>query len=75
MQVAMEMLKGKHMWDLVKPPPGVNIMDLMWVYNIKWDGEGNWIKEKARVVRKGYTQQLGMDYNEMWAGVTHLELV
>ncbi len=60
MQVEMDTLKGKHTWDLVKPPPGVNIMDSRWVYDIKWDGEGNRIKDKARVVGKGYTQQLGV---------------
>ena len=41
MGTEMETLKSKHTWDLVKPPPGVNIMDSMWVYDIKWDGEGN----------------------------------
>lgn len=60
MRAEMETLKAKHTWDLVQPPPGVNIMDSMWVYDIKWDGEGNRIKDKARVVGKGYTQQLGM---------------
>ena len=75
MKVEMETLKGKHMWDLVKPLPGVNIMDSMWIYDIKWDGEGNRIKDKARVVGKGYTQQLGVDYNETWAAVTRLESV
>ncbi len=45
------------------------------VYDIKWDGEGNRIKDKARLVGKGYTQQLGIDYNETWAGVTRLESV
>ena len=29
MQVEMDMLKKKHTWDLVKPPPGANIMDSM----------------------------------------------
>ena len=75
MQVEMETLKAKHTWDLVKPPPGANIMDSRWVYDIKWDGEGNRIKDKARLVGKGYTQQLGIDYNETWAGVTRLESV
>jgi hypothetical protein len=50
-------------------------MDSMWIYDIKWDGEGNRIKDKARLVGKGYTQQLGIDYNETWAGVTRLESV
>ena len=40
MQVKMNTLKAKHTWDLVKLPPGANIMDSMWVFNIKWDGEG-----------------------------------
>jgi len=66
----METLKKKHIWDLVKAPDGVNIMDSMWVYDIKWDREGNRIKDKVRLVGKGYTQQLGIDYNEIWAGVT-----
>jgi hypothetical protein len=75
MKVEMDMLIAKHTWDLVKAPPGANIMDSMWVYDIKWDGEGNWIKDKARLVGKGYTQQLGIDYNETWAGVSRLESV
>ena len=75
MQVEMDTLKAKHTWDLVKAPPGANVMDSMWVFDIKWDGEGNRIRDKARLVGKGYTQQLGVDYNETWAGVTRLESV
>ena len=75
METEMKTLKDKHTWDLVKPPPGANIMGLMWIYDIKWDGEGNQIKDKARLVGKGYTQQLGVDYNETWAAVTRLESV
>ena len=75
MKAEMETLKAKHTWELVKPPPGANIMDSKWVYDIKWDGEGNRIKDKARLVGKGYTQQFGVDYNETWAAVTRLESV
>ena len=75
MEAEMENLKSKHTWELVKPPPDANIMESMWVYDIKWDGEGNRIKDKARLVGKGYTQRLGIDYNEPWAAVTRLESV
>jgi hypothetical protein len=75
MQAEMDMLKAKHTWDLVKPPLGANIMDSMWVYDIKWDREGNWIKDKGRLVGKKYTQELGINYNETWAGMTRLESV
>ena len=59
MQTKIETLKAKHTWDLVKPLPGANIMDSMWIYNIKWDKEGNRIKDKARVVGKGYSSNIG----------------
>ena len=75
MKTEIDTLRARHTWDLVKPPPDANIMGSMWVYDIKWDGEGNRIKDKARLVGKGYTQQLGVDYNETWAGVTRLESV
>jgi len=29
MQIEMDTLKRKHTWDLVKPPPGANVMDSM----------------------------------------------
>ena len=54
---------------------GANIMGWMWLYDIKWDGDENKIKDKARLIGKGHTQQLGVDYNETWAGVTRLESV
>jgi hypothetical protein len=41
MQIEMNTLKSKRTWDLVKSPPGANVMDSRWVYDIKWDGEGN----------------------------------
>ena len=41
MQIEIDTLWAKHTWDLVKLPPGANIMDSMWVFDIKWDGEGN----------------------------------
>jgi Reverse transcriptase (RNA-dependent DNA polymerase) len=50
-------------------------MDSMWVFNIKWDGKGNQIRNKARLVRKGDTQQLRVNYNKTWAGVTRLESI
>jgi Reverse transcriptase (RNA-dependent DNA polymerase) len=75
MMIEMNTLKLKNTWNLVKPPPGANIMELMWIFDIKWDGEENQIKDKDRLVGKWYTQQLGIDYNETWAGVTRLESV
>jgi Reverse transcriptase (RNA-dependent DNA polymerase)/GAG-pre-integrase domain/Integrase core domain len=75
MDTEMATLKAKNTWELVVPPPDANIMDSMWIYDIKWDGQGNRIKDKARLVGKGYTQRFGVDYNETWAAVARLESV
>lgn len=40
-KVEMDTLKLRHTWDLVKLPLRVNVMDSMWVYDIKWDRKGN----------------------------------
>jgi hypothetical protein len=67
MKTEMDTLKAKHMgfgettvWSEYY---GVNV-DI-----------GNRIKDKARLVGKGYTQQLGVNYNKTWAAVTRLESV
>ena len=64
METEMAMLKAKHTWELVLPPPNANIMDSMWVYDIKWDGEGKRIKDKVWLVGKGYMQQLGVECSD-----------
>ncbi len=75
MDVEYQMHMTKHTWDLVDRPEGVNVMDCKWVFGMKWDGDGNWLRDKARLVGKGYTQQYGLDYNDTWAAVTRLESV
>ncbi len=61
MDVEYNMHLQKHTWDLVDVPEGANIMDCKWVYGMKWDGDGNWLCDKARLVGKGYTQHHGLD--------------
>ena len=75
MEMEMVILKEKHTWDLVLPPPDANVMESMWIYDIKWDGQGNQIKYKVRLVGKGYTQHFGINYNKTWAAVARLESV
>ncbi len=50
MDVEYGMHLAKHTWDLIDPPEGANIMDCRWVYGIKWDGDRNWLQDKARLV-------------------------
>ncbi len=50
-------------------------MGSRWVYDVKKDGKGNWICDKARLIGKGFTQQLGVDYHKTWVVVAQLKSI
>ncbi|KAF7372247.1 Gag-Pol polyprotein [Mycena venus] len=75
MDVEIAMHEKKGTWELQIPPPGANVMRSMWVYNVKTDGMGDWLRDKARLVGKGFTQVYGIDYQETWAAVARLESI
>ncbi|GJZ18661.1 retrovirus-related pol polyprotein from transposon TNT 1-94 [Tanacetum coccineum] len=49
--------------------------DLKWVYRNKKDERGIVIKNKARLVTQGYTQEEGIDYDEVFAPVARIEAI
>lgn len=44
-----------------------------WVFKVKRNSDGTILKLKARLVAMGFTQQKGIDYNEVFAPTTRLE--
>lgn len=55
------------MWILVDPPYGCKPIGLKWLYKIKRDAKGVITRHMARLVAKGYVQQLGIDFEEAFA--------
>ncbi|GKB63260.1 ribonuclease H-like domain-containing protein [Tanacetum coccineum] len=52
-------------WTLVDLPNGKRAIGTKWVYRNNKDERGIVIKNKARLVAQGYTQEEGIDYDEM----------
>ncbi|CAH1428153.1 unnamed protein product [Lactuca virosa] len=62
-------------WRLVPKPNDVSVIGLKWIFKNKTDKEGDIVRNKARLVIKGYSQQEGIDYDETFAPVVRLEAV
>ena len=63
-------------WTLIeKPDNNHNIIGTKWVFRNKQDEDGQFVRNKARLVAQCYTQVEGMDYGETYAPVARLEAI
>nr|GFA30559.1 retrovirus-related Pol polyprotein from transposon TNT 1-94 [Tanacetum cinerariifolium] len=60
-------------WELVPRPDKVMVITLKWIYKVKLDELGGILKNKARLVARGYRQEEGIDFEESFAPVARLE--
>src|ERR1044072_7075151 len=58
-----------------KKPTGVHVIGTKWVFRNKLNEKGEVIRNKARLVAQGYSQQEGIDYTETFAPVARLEAI
>ncbi|GKB34483.1 putative ribonuclease H-like domain-containing protein, partial [Tanacetum coccineum] len=65
----------KKVWTLVDLPNGKRVIGTKWVYKNNKDEKGIMIKNKARLVAQGYTQEEGIDYDEVFALVSRIEAI
>ncbi|GJS95167.1 putative ribonuclease H-like domain-containing protein [Tanacetum coccineum] len=64
MQEELLQFKLQQVWTLIDLPNGKRAIGTQWVYGNKKDERGIVIKNKARLVAQGYTQEEGIDHNE-----------
>nr|GFD05668.1 Gag-Pol polyprotein [Tanacetum cinerariifolium] len=62
-------------WELVPRPEGKNIIAVKWLWKNKSDVENIVIRNKSRLIMKGYKQEEGIDFEESFAPDARLEAV
>nr|GEV88227.1 hypothetical protein [Tanacetum cinerariifolium] len=75
MQEELNEFECLRVWELVPRPDKVMVITLKWIYKVKLEELGGILKNKARLVARGYRQEKGIDFDESFAPVARLEAI
>ncbi|GJX72779.1 retrovirus-related pol polyprotein from transposon TNT 1-94 [Tanacetum coccineum] len=75
MQEELNEFERLKVWELVPRPDKVMVITLKWIYKVKLDELGGILKNKARLVARGYRQEEGIDFEESFAPVARLDAI
>eukprot|EP00253_Pinus_taeda_P023547 PITA_23547 len=64
-----EQIEKNNTWELVPRPKDKNVIETKWIFKNKLNENGDVIRNKAKLVCKGYSQQEGIDFEENFAVV------
>nr|GFB94629.1 retrovirus-related Pol polyprotein from transposon TNT 1-94 [Tanacetum cinerariifolium] len=75
MQEELLQFKRLDVWVLVPAPNNNSPLTLKWLFKNKHDEEQTVIKNKSRLVVRGYRQEEGIDFKESFAWVARMEAI
>nr|GFB82577.1 integrase, catalytic region, zinc finger, CCHC-type, peptidase aspartic, catalytic [Tanacetum cinerariifolium] len=75
MQEELLQFKRLDVWVLVPAPDNISPLTLKWLLKNKHDEEQTVIRNKSRLVVKGYRQEEGIDFEESFAPVARMEAI
>jgi hypothetical protein len=75
MHEELENFERNQVRELVEPPPNCHPIGTKWVLKNKEGENGMVVRNKSRLVAQGCSQKEGIDYDESFAPVAHLETI
>nr|GFB91586.1 hypothetical protein [Tanacetum cinerariifolium] len=75
MQEELHQFDRLDIWELIDRPLCINVINLKWLWKNKHDEENTVIRNKSRLVAKGYAQKEGVDFEESFAPIARLKAV
>nr|GEW09948.1 retrovirus-related Pol polyprotein from transposon TNT 1-94 [Tanacetum cinerariifolium] len=75
MQEELNEFEQLKVWKLVPRPDKVMVITLKWIYKVKLDELGGILKNKARLMARGYRQKEGINFEKSFASVARLEAI
>ena len=75
MDAEIKSIERNQTWSLTLLPDATKAIGVKWIYKTKLNELGEVDKFKARLVVKGYAQDYGIDYTEVFALVARLDTV
>jgi hypothetical protein len=71
----LDHIEKKNTWEMVQRPKGKNVIGSKWIFKNKLNEQGQVIRNKARLVCKGYAQIEGLNFGETFAPIARLEAI
>ena len=75
MNEELDQIEKNKTWELVPRPKDKNVIGTKWVFKNKVNEDGEVIRNKARLVCKGYAQVEGIDFEETFTTMARLEAI
>jgi hypothetical protein len=75
MHEKLENFERNQMLELVEQPPNCKPIGTKWVLKNKEGENGEVVRNKSRLVAQGYSRKEGIDFQETFAPVAHLEVI
>ncbi|GJU35844.1 retrovirus-related pol polyprotein from transposon TNT 1-94 [Tanacetum coccineum] len=75
MQDELLQFKRLDVWELVPLPNNIKPLTLKWLFKNKFDEENTIIRNKTRLVVRGYRQEEGISFEESFAPVARMEAI